>query len=156
MSTTIDVIAALSRKGLLLPEPPKPGGAYESVNIVRGVAYVSIQFPFANGQMRYQGRLGRELTTQEGYQAAQLCALNVLAQVQRYVEFERLLGLNRIEAYMQTVEGWNGFPEVLDGASHLFLEALGQTGHHARSLAGVERLPLNASVALIASFTLQE
>jgi hypothetical protein len=104
--------------------------------------------------MHYRGRLGKELTTQEGYLAAQLCALNVLAQVHRYAGFGRILDLNHIDSYMQTVVGWDEFPKVLDGASHLFLEALGDAGRHSRSLMGVERLPLDAPVALVASFSL--
>jgi enamine deaminase RidA (YjgF/YER057c/UK114 family) len=151
-----DVIASLSRKGLSLPEPPKPGGAYESVRILKGIAYVSIQFPFAGDRLRYRGRLGRELTTQEGYLAAQQCALNVLAQVHRYAGFGRILGLNHVDCYMQTVAGWDEFPKVLDGASDLFLEALGEAGRHSRSPVGVERLPLEAPVALVTSFTLRE
>jgi enamine deaminase RidA (YjgF/YER057c/UK114 family) len=146
----------LAQKGLSLPEPPAPGGAYEPVRILKGVAYVAIQFPLTAGQVPYRGRLGRELTTQEGYLAARLCALNVLAQVHRYVGFPRLLGLNHVEACLQTVAGWNHFPRVLDGASHLFLEALGDAGRHSRSLMGVERLPLDAPVALVTSFTLRE
>jgi enamine deaminase RidA (YjgF/YER057c/UK114 family) len=152
----IDVIAKLSQKGLSLPEPPKPGGAYDSVRIVKGVAYVSIQFPFQEDQLHYQGRLGGELTTQDGYQAARLCALNVLAQMHRYVGFASVLALNHLEAYMQTAEGWDDFPKVLDGASRLFWEALGEVGRHSRSLMGVERLPLNAPVALVTTFTLRE
>jgi enamine deaminase RidA (YjgF/YER057c/UK114 family) len=149
-----DVIANLRQQGLSLPDPPRPGGAYDSVRVVKDVAYVSIQFPLHGGQMPYPGRLGAERSTEEGYQAARLCALNVLAQMHRYVGFERIAGLNHVEAYLQTTAGWEDFPKVLDGASHLFLAALGEVGRHSRSLVGVERLPLNAPVALVTSFTL--
>lgn len=153
----VDPIARLAARGLSLPDPPKPGGSYNSVRAVGGIAYVAAQFPFADSeQLAFSGRLGRELTTEDGYRAAELCALNVLAQIDRYVGFERLLGLNRIEAYMLTVDGWDDFPEVLDGASHLFVAALGDdVGQHARALFGVERLPLNAPMELTASFTLR-
>ena len=72
-----------------------------------------------------------------------------------YVGFEAILGLNQIEALMQTAAGWDEFPRVLDGVSKLFLDALGETGKHARALAGVERLPLNAPITLTATFTLR-
>ncbi len=149
-----DVIARLAEKGMALPEPPKPGGAYEAVRVLGGVAYVAAQFPFHEGVLAYRGRLGRELTTQEGYRAAELCAVNVLAQIHRHVGFERIAGLNRFEAYLLTVEGWNDFPKVVDGASQLFLHALGDAGRHARALFGVERLPMNAPIELVATFTL--
>jgi hypothetical protein len=99
---------------------------------------VAVQFPYRDGQPACQGRLGRELTTADGYEAMRLCALNVLAQINQYVGFPRVLGLNMIEAHMQTVEGWGEFARVLDGASHLFLHALGDAGRHARALCGVE------------------
>lgn len=146
----------LATQGITLPEPPAPGGSYESVRVLGGVAYVAIQFPFADGKPAFEGRLGRELTTDQGRKAARLCALNVLAQLDKYVGLGQVLGLNRIEAHMATVEGWDEFPKVLDGASELFLQVLGpEAGRHARALYGVERLPMNLPVSLTATFTLR-
>lgn len=150
----VDVPAKLAERNLALPEPPKPGGAYESVRIIGGIAYVAAQFPFRQNTLLFRGRFGQELTTADGYQAAEMCALNVLAQINHYVGFDRILGLNRIDAYMLTVDGWDEFPQVLDGASHLFLNVLGDAGRHARALFGVHRLPLNAPIELTTSFTL--
>ena len=149
-----DPLVRLAELGLSLPEPPEPGGTYESVRVIGGIAYVAAQFPFADGELAFRGRLGRELTTQDGYRAAELCALNVLAQIDKYVGFDHVLGLNRFEAYMLTVDGWDDFPKVLDGASRVFLDALDDAGRHARALFGVERLPLGAPIELTASFTL--
>lgn len=145
----------LAARGLSPPEPPKPGGAYDPVRVLGGVAYVAAQFPFDGDQLAFRGRLGPELTTPDGYGAAELCALKVLAQIDRFVGFEHVLGLNRIEAYLLTAADWDDFPQVVDGASRLFLEALGEAGRHARSLIGVEHLPLNAPVELTATFTLR-
>jgi enamine deaminase RidA (YjgF/YER057c/UK114 family) len=149
-----DALAKLAARGMTLPAPPKPGGAYDPVRVIGGVAYVAAQFPFLEGRLAFRGRLGRELTTQDGYRAAELCALNVLAQIDHVVGFERVLGLNRIKAYMLTVDGWDDFPKVLDGAPNLFLHALGGARRHARALFGVERLPMDAPIELTATFTL--
>ena len=151
----IDVIANLAERNLSLPEPPKPGGAYESVRVVGGIAYVAAQFPFQGNNLAFRGRLGRELTTEDGYRAAELCALNVLAQMNVYVGFDNILGLNRFDAYMLTADKWDEFPKVIDGASHLFLAALGDAGKHTRALIGVEGLPMNAPIEITASFTLR-
>ncbi len=156
METRDEILARLAARGLVLPTPPKPGGAYEPVRVLGSVGYVAIQFPVRDGVWLWQGRLGRELSTEDGYQAAEACALNVLAQIDAAVGFERLAGLNRFEAYLQTVEGWDAFPRVLDGASHLFLEALGEAGKHSRAPLGIERLSKNAPIALVATFTLRE
>lgn len=151
----VDVPARLARHGLVLPIPPPPGGAYEPVRAIGGVAYVAVQFPFVDGKLAYRGRLGRDLSTEDGRRAAELSALNVLAQIDRFIGFERVLGLNRIEAAMLTVDGWDEFPDVLDGASRLFLAALGDAGRHARSLIGVDRLPMDAPIAVTATLTLR-
>lgn len=144
----------LAIQGLTLPPPPRPGGAYESVRVLGGIAYVAIQFPVRDGNCMWRGRLGREVSTEDGYQAARLCALNVLAQLDQTPGLDQIAGLNRLEAYLLTVDGWQDFPRVLDGASHLFLEALGDQGRHARILCGVDRLPGNAPIALAVTATL--
>lgn len=148
-------IVRLAERGFSLPDPPMPGGAYEAVRVIGGIAYVAVQFPFVNGELAFRGRLGAGVTSQDGYRAAELCALNVLAQIHRFVGFDRILGLNRVEAAMLTTAGWDDFPMVLDGASRLFLHALGDAGRHARSLVGVDRLPGDAPIVLTTTFTLR-
>jgi enamine deaminase RidA (YjgF/YER057c/UK114 family) len=154
MPSTKSVLDNLGRLGLSLPQPPKPGGAYEAVNIVGNIAYVAIQMPKQPGGFNYVGRLGGELTAEDGYKAAELSALNVLAQVHTFVTFERILGLNHFDAYYQSVDGWNDAPRVIDGASHLFQKALGASGKHTRAIFGVSKLPSGYVVGLTATFTL--
>jgi enamine deaminase RidA (YjgF/YER057c/UK114 family) len=109
----------------------------------------------APGARAWTGRLGRELTTADGVAAAELAALNALAQVHHALGFERVAGLARFEAYLQTAPGWSDFPKVVDGASELFLAALGpDAGAHARALFGVERLPRDYALELVATFAL--
>ncbi|MBX3359087.1 MAG: RidA family protein [Phycisphaeraceae bacterium] len=152
MPTKAEVSANLAELGLTLPEPPRPGGAYEAVRVVGHMAYVAIQFPVEGGRARWTGRLGREVTTEDGVLAARLCALNVLAQLDRAVGFERVAGIAHIQGMMQTVDGWGDWAKVLDGASKLMLHALGEgVGKHSRSLMGVERLPMDVPVALVAT-----
>lgn len=144
----------LKELGLELPEVSIPGGNYVSVNIRKGIAYVAIQFPIWNGQYLYQGRLGNELTTEDGYKAMEVCALNVLAQISRKVGFDQLIGLNHIDAYFRSDEHWDNSPKVVNGASDLFVNILGEKGQHSRAIFGVDKLPRNFSVGLTATFTL--
>ena len=88
----MNVIQKLADRNLSLPPPPKPGGSYDSVRVIGNLAYVAAQFPFHGDEIVYCGRLGRELTTEDGYRAAELCALNVLAQMEHYVGFNKILG----------------------------------------------------------------
>ena len=150
----MDIIKQLTDLGYGLPDVSQPGGSYESVNVRAQVAYVAIQFPILNGEFLYQGRLGAELNTEEGYKAMQLCALNVIAQLHAKVGFDRVEGLNHLEACYQSADAWDEAPKVVNGASDLFLRVLGDKGRHSRSIFGVHRLPRNFCVGLTTSFTL--
>lgn len=146
--------AKLSEWGLILPECTKPGGSYSSIVIRGKVVYVAIQFPFFNGTINYQGRLGDSISDEDGYKAMQLCALNVLSQIQTKIGFDKIEGLNHIDAVYQAVESFDQAPKVVNGASDLFVHVLGEKGIHTRSLMGVHQLPRNYSVAITTSFTL--
>jgi len=135
--------------------PPSPGGAYVSVNVRNETAFVAIQFPIKGDQFLYQGRLGEDLSTEEGYLAAQLCAANVMAQLKKYVGLEKVMGLNHLDVYYQQASGWDDAPLVADGASQLFLKVLGEKGQHSRALIGAQSLPRNFCVGVVSSFALK-
>lgn len=153
-ASTIKITTALTELGLILPEAPKPGGSYVSVNVRGNIAYVAIQFPIQGDTFLYTGKLGKDLSIQEGYDAARLCALNTLAQIEKYAGFDTLLGLNHMDLYYQAIEGWDEAPLVANGASELFTHVLGSLGIHSRAIMGVHSLPRNFSVGITASFTL--
>ena len=139
---------------LELPEVSTPGGNYVSVNIRGKIAYVAIQFPIQNGAFLYQGHLGKELSTEEGYKAMELCALNVIAQIHAKIGLENIEGLNHIEGIYQAANNWDDGPIVVNGASDLFVNVLGDKGRHSRSIYGVGSLPRNFSVGLSCSVSL--
>lgn len=144
----------LKKLGLSLPTPSSPGGAYTSVNIRGNIAYLAIQFPIENEVFKFQGRLGADISTEEGFKAMELCALNVLAQIDAKVGFDKIEGLNHLDAYFQAAPNWDDSPLVVNGASELFVNVLGSKGQHSRAIFGVERLPRNFCVGLTCSFTL--
>ena len=144
----------LDKFGYELPNVSTPGGSYLSVNIRENIAYVAIQFPILNEKYLYLGRLGDDLNTEDGYKAMELCALNVLSQVHTKVGFERLIGLNHIDAYFQSGHNWDDSPIVVNGASDFFVKILGDKGKHSRAIFGVEKLPRNFSFGLTATFTI--
>lgn len=145
----------VEKLGYTLPNPSTPGGSYVSINIRGGVAYVAIQFPILNGEYLYQGRLGNEISTEEGYKAMELCALNVLAQIEDKVGFEKILGLNHLDIYFQSGEDWDESPKVANGASDLFVKILEDKGQHSRAIFGVHKLPRNFCVGLTTAFTVK-
>ncbi|WP_010134135.1 RidA family protein [Ochrovirga pacifica] len=149
-------IQHLEKLGLQLPTVSTPGGNYVSVNIREQIAYVAIQFPIENESYKYQGRLGNEIATSDGIKAMELCALNVLAQINAKIGFENLVGLNHIDAYYQADNHWDDGPIVVNGASDLFAHVLQDKGTHSRAIFGVAQLPRNFCVGLTASFTLEK
>jgi enamine deaminase RidA (YjgF/YER057c/UK114 family) len=151
----MDLSDRLSDLGLSLPEASRPGGAYVSVNVRGSVAYVAIQLPIRDGAYLYQGRLGGEVSPEDGYQAAQLCALNVIAQLDKHVGLKRIVGINHFDAYFQAAPEWDDSPHIIDGASDLFVKVLEERGQHARAIFGVERLPRNFCVGLTATATVR-
>lgn len=145
----------LKKLHLELPKISTPGGTYVSVNIRENIAYLAIQFPILNEEYLYQGRLGNEISTEQGYKAMELCALNVLAQVENKIGFDKIVGLNHFDAYFQSGESWDDAPIVVNGASDLFTKVLEEKGKHSRAIFGVEKLPRNFCVGLTATFTIK-
>ena len=99
--------------------------------------------------MRYEGRLGAELDTEQGYQASRLAAINGIAQLQQAVsDLERIVQIVRIEGNVLCAPGFRDHPQVLNGASDLIAEVFEQRGRHTRSALGVQDMPLDAAVQL--------
>ncbi|MBX2844352.1 MAG: RidA family protein [Flammeovirgaceae bacterium] len=149
----MNLVEKLKKLNLELPEISTPGGNYVSVNKRGKIAYVAIQFPIRNEEFLYQGRLGDEISKEEGYKAMELCALNVIAQIHRKIGFQHIEGLNHFDAYFQSAGNWDESPKVVNGASDLFVNVLDAKGMHSRAIFGVEKLPRNFSVGITSSFT---
>ena len=113
-----------------MPNVSTPGGSYISVNIRKNIAYIAIQFPILNEGFKFQGRLGNEISIEDGYHAMELYALNVLAQVNNTIGFDKIIGLNHIDAYFQSGTDWDDSPIVVNGASDLFAKVLDAKGKH--------------------------
>lgn len=140
----------LQELGLTLPSAPKPVGNYSAVVRSGNLLFLSGQFPIENGAPRYCGRVGAELSEADGYAAARLAALNVLAQIRAALgSFDRLEQLVRVEGHIASAPDWNSAPKVLDGASDLFATVLGERGRHTRTAFTPAQLPLNHAVELI-------
>jgi enamine deaminase RidA (YjgF/YER057c/UK114 family) len=140
----------LKKLGLVLPPPPKPAGNYQPWILSGNLLYLSGQLPIQDGQLIYTGRVGAERTEADGYDAARLAALNVLAQIHAALGgFDQLKTLLRVEGHVASAPNWNNAPKVLDGASDLFVTVLGERGRHARTAFTPAQLPLNVAVELV-------
>lgn len=150
----MNIKTQLDKLNLSLPKIAPPGGNYVSVNNRGNIAYVAIQFPIDDKAYLFRGKYGKDLTTDDGYQAAQLTALNILAQIEHYIGFDKILGLNHIDIYYTAANDWDDAPILANGASDLFVKVLGEKGKHSRGIYGVDNLPRNFSIGITSSFTL--
>src|SRR5262245_11132784 len=142
--------ATLVEPELKLPEPPLPRGNYMAAVQHDSLLFISGQFPLIDGQLAYRGKLGRDLDVAEGYQAARLCAMNALAHIQKFlISLDSIIGIARLEGYLQTIAGFQEHAKVLDGASDLFNRVLCERGAHTRAVFGVGSLPLDAPVEIV-------
>lgn len=154
MINAVTLETKLKALGLDLPNLSKPGGNYVPVNIRGNIAYVAIQLPKFNDEMLYRGILGKDLTTEDGYKAMQLCALNVLAHIDHKIGLDNIAGLNHMDAYYRADAAFNDAPKVVDGASDLFVRLLGEKGLHSRAIFGVEKLPRDFCAGITCSWTI--
>ncbi|MBE8987809.1 RidA family protein [Nostoc sp. LEGE 12450] len=140
----------LEQAKLVLPDPPKAVGNYKPWVKVDNLIFVSGQFPIMDGVLRYKGKLGANLTVEEGYEAAKLCALNSLAQLKAALgSLEHLQVIARVDGHVNSAPGWTQQAAVLNGASDLFAEIMTDKAGHARTAFGHSELPLNAAVELV-------
>ena len=137
----------LIQMGLTLPEPPQPAGAYVRARRSGDIIYVAGQIPTVDGEVRYSGKVGADLTLEEGYEAAKLCGLNALAVLRAEAgSLNNIAQLVRVAGFVCSADGFTDQPKVINGASELFAEVLGEAGRHARVAVGVNELPLGSAV----------
>ncbi|HSS05879.1 MAG TPA: RidA family protein, partial [Rhodanobacteraceae bacterium] len=140
----------LAKLGFELPEAPRALGSYRPAVLAGGLLFISGQLPMSNGKLAYIGRVGAELSEADGRAAAQLAALNVLAQIRAALGgFDRLLTLLRVEGHVSSAPGYFDQPRVIDAASELFSEVLGDKGAHSRAAFAPPALPRNAAIELV-------
>ena len=135
--------------GFNLPEPPKPLAAYVPAVMTGELVFTAGQLPISGGQLKYIGKLGKEISEEEGKKAAEICALNCLSAVKGLVgELKRIEQVIKLTVFVNSAVGFTNQPLVANGASELMERIFGKYGSHARSAVGVNELPKNAPVEI--------
>ena len=147
-----DVGATLERlkaAGHSLPDPPASGGNYLPYRIVGNLVFLPGVISSWNGVLKFSGTVGEALSVEEGYEAAQLCALNLLANLHAAVgDLDRVRQIVSVNGYVNCVPGFSATPKVINGASDLLVAVFGDAGRHVRAAVGVAGLPLDAAVEI--------
>jgi enamine deaminase RidA (YjgF/YER057c/UK114 family) len=140
--------ARLAELGIALPEPAAPAGAYVPYVVTGSLVFVAGQITLENGEIKYKGRLGESMNVDDGYAAARLCGLNLLAQVRGACagDLDRVKRVVRLGGFVNSAADFTDQAKVINGASDLMVEVFGDAGRHARAAVGAPSLPLGVSV----------
>jgi enamine deaminase RidA (YjgF/YER057c/UK114 family) len=141
--------AKLTALGITLPAPPKPVATYIPAVRVGDLLFLSGTGPFKDGTVAFAGKLGRDLTVEQGYEAARLTLLNALAITRQELgTLDRVVRVVRLTGHVASAEGFTQQPAVINGASDLLVQLFGDAGRHARLALGAAELPLNMCIEL--------
>lgn len=142
----MSVSQRLAELGIELPEVVAPLAAYVPAVRTGNLVYTAGQLPMQGGQLPAEGKVGGEVSAEDGKALARVCALNALAAVHALVGIDSVVRIVKVVGFVASAPGFNGQPAVINGASELLGEVFGPAGAHARSAVGVSELPLNAPV----------
>lgn len=135
--------------GYQLPEAPKPLAAYIPALKVDNLVFTSGQLPFVNGELKLKGKVGAQVTEENGIKAAEICALNCLAAIKSVTgSLDKIDQIVKLTAFINSSDFFTAQPKIANGASELLVKIFGDKGKHARSAVGVSELPLDAPVEI--------
>ena len=141
------VEAKLKEMGIEIPAAAKPLAAYVPAVKVDGYVYTSGQIPLVDGKLCCTGKVGKEVSLEDAYAAAKVCAINCLAAIKTVVgSLDEIQQIVKVVGFVNSAAGFNAQPKVVNGASEFLGEVFGEAGKHARSAVGVSDLPIDSPV----------
>lgn len=148
--------ARLAELGIELPEAPTPAANYVPFVQTGKLVFIAGQVPFAGGELKYVGKIGRDFDVEEGAACARLCAINILAQLKAACggDLDRVARCVKLGGFVNCPPDFTQQPQVVNGASDLIVEVFGDAGRHARFAVGAPSLPLGVAVEVDAIFEL--
>ena len=137
----------LEELGIILGKPAKPVANYVPAVRVGNLVFTAGHGPNVPGRADYRGKLGKEITIEQGYEAAKNCAINCLAAVKILLgDLDKVERIIKLLGFVNSADGFNQQPKVMNGASDLLCAVYGDNGLHARSAVGIKELPSNIAV----------
>lgn len=145
----MDIVKRLQELDLEIPEIAEGKFSYIPGRIVGNLVFVSGAIPISDGKLLYQGKLGRTISVEQGYEAARLAALNCVGALQYTLkDLHKVKKIIKLSGYVASAEGFTQQPQVVNGASDLLIEIWGEEGKHARKAIGVFELPMGVPVEI--------
>lgn len=141
--------ASLAELGLTLPQPPAAAGSYVPTVRTGNLLFCAGTICSFNGQLTHVGRVGAEQTIATGYKAAEICALNTLANIKAAVgSLDQVSRVVSVSGFVNAIDGFSDSPAVINGASDLFVKVFGDAGRHARAAVAVNGLPRGSTTEI--------
>jgi len=139
----------IAELGLALPQPPAAAGSYVPTVRTGNLVYCAGTLPMRDGKLTHAGQVGREQTVETAAKAAEMCALNTLANLRAALgSLDRVARIVFVSGYVNAVDGFSESPAVINGASDLFVSVFGDAGRHARAAVAVNGLPRGATTEI--------
>ena len=144
----------LKKADIVLPEAPSPVGAYVAFKKVKNLLFISGQLPIDNNGKIIKGKIGKDLTLEDGQKASRLCVINILAQVKKALngDLNKVKNCVKITGFVNSIDDFKDQPKVINPASETLSSVFGVNGKHARAAISVNSLPLGAAVEIDAIF----
>tara|TARA_Y100000590_G_scaffold84203_1_gene94095 strand:+ start:665 stop:1126 length:462 start_codon:yes stop_codon:yes gene_type:complete len=146
----------IKKLNIELPTAPAPVGSYVATKIVGKFLYISGQISINNNGELIKGKLGKELNTEEGYKAAERCALNIISQAKNACnnDLSKIKSCIKLTGFVNSTDNFIEQPKVINGASDMIYSVFGNIGKHTRAAVSVNSLPLGVAVEVDAIFEL--
>ena len=146
----------LKENNIILPEAADPVGSYVAAKIIGKLLYISGQISIGNDGKLIKGKLGKDLTVEDGYKAAERCALSIIAQAKKACndDLSKIKSCVKLTGFVNSTNDFTDQPKVINGASDLIAKVFGEAGMHTRAAVSTNSLPLGVSVEVDAIFEL--
>jgi len=145
----MDAEAKINELDIQLPDPPKPAAAYIPYRRTGNLIYISGQDCRVEGELKYEGKVGAEVSEEEGYEAAKIACINALAILKDAVgSLDNVVKIVNVHGYVNSADGFARQPYVINGASELLNEIFGENGRHSRCALSANELPFNTPIEL--------
>ena len=140
----------IKKLDLIIPEMPTPMANYVPFKVADNTVYISGQGPVVDGKIIYSGKVGKEISEEDGIKAAELCCINIVSALKTSLDgdWDRLETFLKLGAFVNCDENFTDQPKIINGASDLLVSIFGDRGRHARFAVGSNSLPFNISVEI--------
>ena len=150
----MDIEKKLKELNIKLPNAPEPVGAYVAFKKIDKLLFISGQLPIDQDGKMIKGKIGKDLTLEDGQKASKLCAINILSQAKKAMngDLNKIKNCIKITGFVNSIDTFIDQPKVINPASETLSEVLGDKGKHARAAVSTNSLPLGAAVEIDAIF----